>query len=109
MRRVVVAARYLSCLRQSADAKTSVAHCRKMSERPLPRNTTRAKIRQHSKTSRLLLLCCTIRNLDIYTPTMSESQVTLRTRKFIRNPLLGRKQMVVCVPTHPRSLCRHDA
>jgi hypothetical protein len=28
---------------------------------------------------------------------MSESQVTLRTRKFIRNPLLGRKQMVVCV------------
>jgi len=23
--------------------------------------------------------------------------VTLRTRKFIRNPLLGRKQMVVCV------------
>jgi hypothetical protein len=27
---------------------------------------------------------------------MSESQVvTLRTRKFIRNPLLGRKQMVV--------------
>ncbi|RMZ12250.1 hypothetical protein D0860_03038 [Hortaea werneckii] len=29
---------------------------------------------------------------------MSEGQVTLRTRKFIRNPLLGRKQMVVCVP-----------
>jgi hypothetical protein len=28
---------------------------------------------------------------------MSDSQVTLRTRKFIRNPLLGRKQMVVCV------------
>lgn len=28
---------------------------------------------------------------------MSEGQVTLRTRKFIRNPLLGRKQMVVCV------------
>ena len=25
--------------------------------------------------------------------------MTLRTRKFIRNPLLGRKQMVVCV--HP--------
>ncbi|EMF10402.1 Ribosomal_S24e-domain-containing protein [Sphaerulina musiva SO2202] len=31
---------------------------------------------------------------------MSESQVTLRTRKFIRNPLLGRKQMVVDV-LHP--------
>ena len=30
---------------------------------------------------------------------MSDSQVTLRTRKFIRNPLLGRKQMVVCVQT----------
>lgn len=28
-------------------------------------------------------------------PTMADSQVTLRTRKFIRNPLLGRKQMVV--------------
>lgn len=27
----------------------------------------------------------------------SESPVTLRTRKFIRNPLLGRKQMVVYV------------
>jgi hypothetical protein len=25
----------------------------------------------------------------------SDSPVTLRTRKFIRNPLLGRKQMVV--------------
>jgi hypothetical protein len=32
---------------------------------------------------------------------MSDSQVTLRTRKFIRNPLLGRKQMVVCVQTPP--------
>lgn len=29
------------------------------------------------------------------TDKMSESQVTLRTRKFIRNPLLARKQMVV--------------
>jgi ribosomal protein S24E len=28
---------------------------------------------------------------------MADAQVTLRTRKFIRNPLLGRKQMVVCV------------
>ena len=27
-----------------------------------------------------------------------EQPVTLRTRKFIRNPLLGRKQMVVYVP-----------
>jgi hypothetical protein len=35
---------------------------------------------------------------DNPTITMSDSQVTLRTRKFIRNPLLGRKQMVVCVP-----------
>jgi hypothetical protein len=26
---------------------------------------------------------------------MSDTQVTLRTRKFIRNALLGRKQMVV--------------
>ncbi|KAF2875302.1 ribosomal protein S24e-domain-containing protein [Massariosphaeria phaeospora] len=26
---------------------------------------------------------------------MADSQVTLRTRKFIRNPLLGRRQMVV--------------
>merc|ERR1712227_397908 len=32
--------------------------------------------------------------------TMSDSQVTLRTRKFIRNPLLARKQMVVDV-LHP--------
>ena len=31
---------------------------------------------------------------------MSEGQVTLRTRKFIRNPLLGRRQMVVDV-LHP--------
>ncbi|KAF1822482.1 uncharacterized protein K489DRAFT_389305 [Dissoconium aciculare CBS 342.82] len=31
---------------------------------------------------------------------MSDAQVTLRTRKFIRNPLLGRKQMVVDV-LHP--------
>ncbi|KAF2722522.1 40S ribosomal protein S24 [Polychaeton citri CBS 116435] len=31
---------------------------------------------------------------------MSGDQVTLRTRKFIRNPLLGRKQMVVDV-LHP--------
>ncbi|KAF2808856.1 uncharacterized protein BDZ99DRAFT_337769, partial [Mytilinidion resinicola] len=31
---------------------------------------------------------------------MSDSQVTLRTRKFIRNPLLGRRQMVVDV-LHP--------
>lgn len=28
-----------------------------------------------------------------------EQPVTLRTRKFIRNPLLGRKQMVVYVPS----------
>lgn len=34
---------------------------------------------------------------SITTAIMSEGQVTLRTRKFIRNPLLGRKQMVVCV------------
>merc|ERR1712137_1328838 len=32
--------------------------------------------------------------------TMADSQVTLRTRKFIRNPLLGRRQMVVDV-LHP--------
>jgi len=32
-----------------------------------------------------------------------EQPVTLRTRKFIRNALLGRKQMVVCV-SNPR-LC----
>lgn len=31
---------------------------------------------------------------------MADSQVTLRTRKFIRNPLLGRRQMVVDV-LHP--------
>jgi len=31
---------------------------------------------------------------------MSDAPVTLRTRKFIRNPLLGRKQMVVDV-LHP--------
>ncbi|KAF2834378.1 hypothetical protein M501DRAFT_905136, partial [Patellaria atrata CBS 101060] len=31
---------------------------------------------------------------------MADAQVTLRTRKFIRNPLLGRKQMVVDV-LHP--------
>ncbi|KAF2862430.1 hypothetical protein K470DRAFT_212906 [Piedraia hortae CBS 480.64] len=31
---------------------------------------------------------------------MSEGQVTLRTRKFVRNPLLGRKQMVVDI-LHP--------
>ncbi|KAF2481343.1 ribosomal protein L23/L15e core domain-containing protein [Neohortaea acidophila] len=31
---------------------------------------------------------------------MADTQVTLRTRKFIRNPLLGRKQMVVDV-LHP--------
>lgn len=38
------------------------------------------------------------RHLDRHSNTvMSESQVTLRTRKFIRNPLLGRKQMVVYV------------
>lgn len=35
--------------------------------------------------------------IDKSVAKMSESQVTLRTRKFIRNPLLGRKQMVVCV------------
>ena len=34
---------------------------------------------------------------------MSDSQVTLRTRKFIRNPLLGRKQMVVCVQSLHRA------
>jgi hypothetical protein len=33
----------------------------------------------------------------ITTAIMADAQVTLRTRKFIRNPLLGRKQMVVCV------------
>lgn len=32
-----------------------------------------------------------------------EQPVTLRTRKFIRNPLLGRKQMVVYVPSSPIS------
>ncbi|KAH7110564.1 ribosomal protein L23/L15e core domain-containing protein [Dendryphion nanum] len=31
---------------------------------------------------------------------MADSQVTLRTRKFIRNPLLGRRQMVIDV-LHP--------
>ncbi|KAF1961933.1 hypothetical protein CC80DRAFT_512973 [Byssothecium circinans] len=31
---------------------------------------------------------------------MADSQVTLRTRKFIRNPLLGRRQMVVDI-LHP--------
>ena len=34
---------------------------------------------------------------------MSDSQVTLRTRKFIRNPLLGRKQMIVCVQSLHRA------
>ncbi|CAD0099138.1 unnamed protein product, partial [Aureobasidium mustum] len=34
------------------------------------------------------------------TATMADAQVTLRTRKFIRNPLLARKQMVVDV-LHP--------
>jgi hypothetical protein len=29
------------------------------------------------------------------TAKMADAQVTLRTRKFIRNPLLARKQMVV--------------
>ena len=46
----------------------------------------------------------------LQTATMSEAQVTLRTRKFIRNPLLGRKQMVVCVTTlriHKHHPCRH--
>lgn len=37
---------------------------------------------------------------------MSDSQVTLRTRKFIRNPLLGRKQMVVYVKS-PQHFHRH--
>ena len=35
-----------------------------------------------------------------------EQPVTLRTRKFIRNPLLGRKQMVVCVTTVPKPRSR---
>lgn len=30
-----------------------------------------------------------------HTAKMADAQVTLRTRKFIRNPLLARKQMVV--------------
>ncbi|MDI1490111.1 MAG: hypothetical protein OHK93_001311 [Ramalina farinacea] len=34
------------------------------------------------------------------TPSAREQPVTLRTRKFIRNPLLGRRQMVVDV-LHP--------
>merc|ERR1712059_30217 len=41
-----------------------------------------------------------IRHIEPTTAIMSEGQVTLRTRKFIRNPLLGRKQMVVDV-LHP--------
>jgi hypothetical protein len=40
---------------------------------------------------------------DNQSATMSDSQVTLRTRKFIRNPLLGRKQMVVCVQSLHRA------
>lgn len=39
---------------------------------------------------------------------MSESQVTLRTRKFIRNPLLGRKQMVVSVCPLPQFMTNID-
>ncbi|KAK0273408.1 hypothetical protein LTR35_001866 [Friedmanniomyces endolithicus] len=41
---------------------------------------------------------------------MSEGQVTLRTRKFIRNPLLGRKQMVVWVtlPQRAEGNSSHD-
>ncbi|CUS13799.1 unnamed protein product [Tuber aestivum] len=35
---------------------------------------------------------------------MSDSQVTLRTRKFIRNALLGRKQMVVLVDVSKEDL-----
>merc|ERR1711877_53686 len=40
------------------------------------------------------------RHIEPTTAIMSEGQVTLRTRKFIRNPLLGRKQMVVDI-LHP--------
>jgi hypothetical protein len=38
---------------------------------------------------------CTTATANIAKMADSDSPVTLRTRKFIRNPLLGRKQMVV--------------
>ena len=34
--------------------------------------------------------------LSIIAITMSEAAVTVRVRKFMRNPLLKRRQMVVC-------------
>ena len=36
-----------------------------------------------------------------------EQPVTLRTRKFIRNALLGRKQMVVLVSLHAEQKALH--
>jgi len=42
-----------------------------------------------------LLPATTLRQIDNDIMAGDDSAVTLRTRKFIRNPLLGRKQMVV--------------
>ncbi|KAL8836632.1 MAG: hypothetical protein Q9170_002855 [Blastenia crenularia] len=67
-------------------------------------NTFRSPLRQHQSqtviTSPISFASC-INHLQI-TATMADKEqpVTLRTRKFIRNPLLGRKQMVVDV-LHP--------
>ena len=65
---------------------------------------SRAKLSiQGSRTTprreRLLRLSRRLRRLHLYLdiPFVTMAEVTLRTRKFIRNPLLGRKQMVVYV------------
>jgi hypothetical protein len=60
-----------------------------------PKISTTRKYHRNLLVSRLWKLSPTSTRHQTAKMADSDSPVTLRTRKFIRNPLLGRKQMVV--------------
>lgn len=71
-------------------------HTLNLHQGKVPGNTHRADNDNFFPTFCLDKLATTdIRIVHTTAAIMSDSPVTLRTRKFIRNPLLGRKQMVV--------------
>ncbi|KAK4224680.1 S-adenosylmethionine-dependent methyltransferase-like protein [Podospora fimiseda] len=59
-----------------------------------------AATERNRETFESFLEVCQKRGFDVIKMADSDAPVTLRTRKFIRNPLLGRKQMVVDI-LHP--------
>jgi hypothetical protein len=82
-------------MHDASGVQTAKAQASPPTENPAALHTT-----NHGRTNIAVKRFITASRLIISTSkplNMSDAQVTLRTRKFIRNPLLGRKQMVVCV------------